>query len=83
MPSSSGWLGKENRIWKGNFEIKNLTDSEWVNISKNLIDKVVAMGYDGILINGISTSNVKTSLTFLNDIIKYAKALNPSLNIAY
>lgn len=75
------WIGKENRIWKGNFEIKNLMQPEWLDIAKRNIDKAVASGYDGILINGLPTTNPKTTVTFMKEIVSYAKALNPSLVI--
>ena len=75
------WMGKEDRIWKGNFEIKNLMAPEWIDISKRTIDMVVAMGYDGILINGLPISNPKGSIAFLNEIVSYAKSKNAAIQI--
>jgi cysteinyl-tRNA synthetase len=75
------WVGKENRIWKGNFEINNLMNPEWVDICKRTIDMVVAMGYDGILIDGLPINNPKASISFLNDMVTYAKSKNSKLNI--
>ena len=73
------WIGKENRYWKDNFEIKNLMAPEWVEISKRTVDMIIAMGYDGVLVNGLPETT--QAVDFLNEIVSYIKSKKPTLSV--
>lgn len=51
------WIGNESKLWKGNFQVKELMSKEWTDISKSILTKTKELGFDGILVGGISTND--------------------------
>lgn len=48
------WLGKENRLWKGNYIVK-YWDHEWKDIifgeENSYLDKIISAGFDGVYLD--------------------------------
>lgn len=51
------WMGNESKLWKGNFQVKELMSKEWTDISKSILTKTKELGFDGILVGGISNND--------------------------
>lgn len=50
------WLGEQSRVWKGNYFVKDLMAKQWTDIAEGALSKVKQLGFDGVLIAGISTN---------------------------
>jgi cysteinyl-tRNA synthetase len=69
------WMGDKNRIWKGVYDVNELTNQEWLAISYKIIDKVIENGFDGVLIAGLDDNKNQTEVAnFVSIISKYAKS---------
>lgn len=83
-----GWIGNENPLWKGNYAIKDISNTEWLNIVKAELDKIIDAGYSGVLLNGaftyaeIGTPEArKNMIDFVIAISAYAKTRNKDFYI--
>jgi cysteinyl-tRNA synthetase, unknown class len=47
-----GWLGKENREWRGNYGVR-FWEPEWQNIIFDYVDKIVSAGFDGVYLDKV------------------------------
>ena len=72
------WLGNEHPLWKGNFSVQDLLNKEWLEITKQQLDNVISVGYDGIVISGLGLPD---SNKFLTKIQKYLKSKKSSLKV--
>lgn len=80
--NNPSWLGEKNKVWKGVYEIKNLTNEEWLKISYKIVDSVIDTGFDGMLISGFDSNKNKTDVAnFINIISKYAKSKSNNFKI--
>jgi cysteinyl-tRNA synthetase len=50
------WLGRENKEWPGNYPVHFWTE-EWWEITKQILDKVLAQDFDGIFIDKVDVYN--------------------------
>jgi len=64
------WIGKEHELWKGNFNVTELLHPEWKEITKKQLSKMMSLGFDGIVISGLSGKDVVSYLEFVHDFIK-------------
>lgn len=53
-PNDPNWLGEQSKVWKGNYFVKDLLSQQWTNITNDQITQVKQLGFDGILIAGIT-----------------------------
>ena len=72
------WLGNEHPLWKGNFSVQDLLNKEWLEITKQQLDNVISVGYDGIVISGLGLPD---SNKFLTKIQEYLKSKKSSLKV--
>lgn len=72
------WLGNEHPLWKGNFSVQDLLNKEWLEITKQQLDNVISVGYDGIVISGLGLPD---SNKFLTKIKEYLKSKKSSLKV--
>lgn len=72
------WLGNEHPLWKGNFSVQDLLNKEWLEITKQQLDHVISVGYDGIVISGLGLPD---SNKFLTKIQEYLKSKKSSLKV--
>jgi len=63
------WLGKENKVWKNNFEVIDLMNEEWLSITKSLINVSIENQFDGILISGLNP--IRKTISFIKEIKNY------------
>lgn len=77
------WIGQENAWWRGNYEVKQLLNDQWVSIIKTQIDYVISKGYQGVVLGGLSIydSNdsakvIKQKVDLVVMLSKYAKQKN-------
>ena len=82
------WVGNENPLWKGNYAIKDISNTEWLNIVKAELDKIIDAGYSGVLLNGIFTyaelgtpEARKNMIDFVIAISTYAKTKNKNFYV--
>lgn len=72
------WLGNEHPLWKGNFSVQDLLNKEWLEITKQQLDNVISVGYDGIVISGLGLPD---SNKFLTKVQEYLKSKKSSLKV--
>lgn len=68
------WLGNEHPLWKGNFSVQDLLNKEWLEITKQQLDDVISVGYDGIVISGLGLPDSNKFLTKVQEYLKSKKS---------
>lgn len=68
------WLGNEHPLWKGNFSVQDLLNKEWLEITKQQLDNVISVGYDGIVISGLGLPDSNKFLTKVQEYLKSKKS---------
>lgn len=53
--SNPYWIGEEHRDKKNKFLIRDLTHKEWIATAYEIIDRLIATGYDGVVLDGIDS----------------------------
>jgi cysteinyl-tRNA synthetase len=74
------WLGNESSLWKGNFQVKELMSKEWTDISKSILRKTKDLGFDGILIGGLSGKTGQEDL-YITRVSEFVKKDNDKFKV--
>lgn len=83
------WLGKENPDWPGNFSVKQWWNPIWWKVTKEILDKVMSAGFDGVYIDKIDVYNdlggseelQKKMVDYIIKVSKYVKEKNPDFMV--
>lgn len=82
------WMGRENILWKGNYNIDNILNPDWWKITTGILNQVLSAGYDGILINGVESyisdntlDSRKAMVQYVVKVASYTRGKKPEFKI--